>query len=159
MRLKNATFIPTPSHRSGNKRDGVSLLNSADLISTQGLDRVGLQNERHADGQDGARLPEGHRSLQPRSVELPPVPPRLWRVIISSGFLSRLTFGSCLFLFGWQMQKVFPTLRRSRDWGKKSTPLWSRTPSRNTLTSRAGGWWSRSKPNSSRVRLKTKTKR
>lgn len=41
------------------------------FISLQRPDRVGLQNERHADGQDGARLPAGHRPLQPRSLELP----------------------------------------------------------------------------------------
>lgn len=44
---------------------------ATDLISTQGPNRVGLQNERHADGQDGARLPAGHRPLQSRSGQHP----------------------------------------------------------------------------------------
>lgn len=62
--------------------------------------------------------------------------------------LSGLTF--CLFcrLFFPQMQKVFQTLQRSRGWGKRFTPLWSRTPSRNTPTSLAGRWWGRSMPTS-----------
>lgn len=42
---------------------------ATDFISMQGPNRVGLQNERHADGQDGARLPAGHRPLQSRSVQ------------------------------------------------------------------------------------------
>lgn len=39
----------------------------------------------------------------------------------------------------FQMQKVFQTHQKSRGWGKRFTPHWSRTQNRNTQTSLAGG--------------------
>lgn len=38
----------------------------SDCCAVQGPVRAGVENERHADGQDGARLPQSHHSLQPR---------------------------------------------------------------------------------------------
>lgn len=46
------------------------------LLPRQGADRAGVQNARHADGQDGAGLPPGHHPLQPRWAFLYlPTPP------------------------------------------------------------------------------------
>lgn len=50
----------------------LQFINSLMLFdSLQSPDRVGIQNERYADGQDRAWLPASHRPVQPRSVHPP----------------------------------------------------------------------------------------
>lgn len=84
------------------------------FISAQGPNRVGLQNERHADGQDGARLPSGHRPLQPRSLELP-----LVVFYCRIGVLCGLTFSLFLvFFFVRRRKRSFQPFRGRGAEGK-----------------------------------------